>query len=268
MLTDTHAHLFWDSYKSDIDQVIKSAIDAQISKIINVGVDIESSSYAANMQNSQLIFYSSVGIHPHEAIKYISDVSIHQDIGELEKIFHKHKEKVVAVGECGLDYNFEKSRPFLPSNLVDKKIIDLQKKLFKAQIDLAKKLNLPLLIHCRDAWQDIFSPLSGTRGLFHTFSGNQKALKKALQLGYFLSFSCIITYPKNNDLRMIIKDTPLDKILVETDSPFLPPQSLRGQRNEPKNIKHVIETIAQIKKIEIKDVCSIVAKNTHKLFGI
>ena len=270
MLIDTHAHLFWESYKQDYQEVIDRAIETGLSIIINVGTDPETSKEAVELKSDKIKFLSSIGIHPHEYTKYTSDsdVSIQQDIERVEKIYQANISKVIGVGECGLDYFFENNPDFISSSLSIDQIKVIQKKLFLAQIKLSKKLNLPLLIHCREAWSDIFENLQGTKGLFHTFSGSFKDAKRALALGYFLSFSAIITYPKNDYLREIIKNTPLDKILTETDCPFLPPQSKRGQRNEPETIKEIVELIAGLKEISFEQTANQISQNAKKLFAI
>lgn len=290
MLIDTHAHLFWKSYQEDFDQIINNAVNAGVGTIINVGVDPDTSKQAlrqvlnrngsgqaqgklVNIPN--LSVYSSIGIHPHEAHKYFSnpDVSIHEDISKIEGVYQRSvsnhtNSKVVAVGECGLDFAFEGNSDFVPSSVSIKDLKQLQNKLYFAQIKLAKKLNLPLLIHCRDAWTNIFSHLEGTAGVFHTFTGSLDDLKTALNLGFYISYSCMITYPKNDQLREVIKQTPLDRILTETDSPFLPPQSKRGQRNEPANVAEVVRCIAEIKEISLEEVASQTIQNAKTLFGI
>lgn len=266
MLIDTHAHLFWESFQQDFDDVIDRAIQAGLSTIINVGVDLETSQLSVNLKSDKIQFYSSIGIHPTDTqiFNCYSDESIHNYIKEVGDIYLKNISKVIAVGECGLDYNFRDFASFNPHAIDQLK--QLQKKLFKSQIELSKKLDLPLLIHCRDAWSDIFNNLQDTKGLFHTFTGSMADAKKALDLGYYLSFSGIITYPKNEYLREIVKNTPLDRILTETDCPFLPPQGKRGQRNEPANIKEIVQLIAEEKELSFAAVADQVFQNATKLF--
>lgn len=258
MLIDTHAHLYYDQFTPDFKEVIQRAKDANLKTIINIGADFESSKKSVNLESDQIKLYSSIGAHPHEVSKPSDSESIHPNItGELEEIYHSHTGKVVAVGECGLDYYSEKQQKVL------------QKKLFIEQIALAKKLGLPLIIHCRDAWDDIFLPeLVGATGVFHSFTATEVEAKKALDLGYYLGFSCIVTYPKNEHLRQILKWAPLDRILTETDCPFLPPQSQRGKRNEPVNVTEVIEVIAQEKNLSKEEVASAVWENAVKLFHL
>lgn len=276
MLIDTHAHLTWDSFKEDFDLVIQRSVDAGIKTVINIGADLESSMEAVKIDCRPLNCFSSIGLHPHETLrlttfaqgKHSIDESIHEHMKKLEWIYQAHPEKVVAVGECGLDHHFAGS-DYFPANLSQTEQIKLQKKLFLAQITLAKKLNLPLIIHCRDSWQDIFFPeLKGTTGVFHSFTGLPKDAEQALKIGYYLGFSCPVTYPKNELLREIIKTTPLDKILTETDCPFLPPQSMRGQRNEPANVLEIIKVIAQVKNLTEAAVSQQILKNSQTLFPL
>lgn len=254
MLIDTHAHLYWDSYKEDLDQVVRRAIDAGVTTIINVGVDVEKSKEALKISQtlSGVEGYSTIGIHPHEAAKFSDD-----QINQLEEIYKSAPEKVIAIGECGLDY-LE----------VDEKMKGMQKKLLQAQVDLAKKLNLPLLIHCRDAWADIFKLLDGTRGILHCYSGDVEVTKIALKTDYLISFAGNLTYPKNEYLREVAKILPLEKIVLETDCPFLPPQSKRGQRNEPASVREIAELVTGIKGISLEKVAEQTTKNVKKLFKI
>lgn len=267
-LIDTHAHLYYERFEEDFDEVIHRAVESGLTRIINIGADIESSKKAAKLENDQIKFYSSIGLHPHEISRLSNDVSIHQNIGELERLYQTNTTKVVAIGECGLDYHFE-GLDFSPTTLSQDQQITLQKELFQAQIDLAKKLKLPLIIHSRDAWEDIFFPtLQSTQGVFHSFTGSENEAKKALSLGYYLGFSCIVTYPKNEHLRQIIKNMPLNKILIETDCPYLPPQSQRGQRNEPANVSEVVKVISEIKGISFKEAAQTTFDNAQRLFKL
>lgn len=269
MIADTHAHLYYDTFKEDLPEVVQRALDQKLEFIINIGADLEDSKKAVEMELSQIKLYCSIGLHPHEATKFGDVVSIHKNIEELEKLYHTNTTKIVALGECGLDYHFVENPGFTPSPLSQDQIKILQKELFISQINLAKKLDLPIIIHCRDAWHEVFSPtLSGTTGVFHSFTSTLEDAKKALALGYYLSFSCMITYPKNEHLREVIKQTSLDKILTETDCPFLPPQQLRGQRNEPANVSEVVKVIAEVKGLSFEEVARATLNNAKILFKL
>ena len=332
MLTDTHAHLYWDSFEEDFDDMLKRAINAGVSTIINVGVDIEKSEQALKqVQNLEkdpkwqnIKFFSTIGIHPHESVKYSDnpDVSIHQDITKLEQIYQSNISRCIAVGECGLDFFFpspvipsvsEKSLDSSPSAQNDRidtnqmnysavnyevslrasssvnhsspkpaarhsgsRIKNLQRKLFQTQIDLAKKLNLPLIVHCRDdrsknsenseAWDECIEMTKNHFGIYHCYSGLLPTTNYIIQNTHFLvSFTANITYPKNEYLRDAAKIIPLDRIVLETDSPFLAPQSNRGKRNEPANVVEVAQTIAEVKGISLEEVASKTSENVAKL---
>lgn len=264
-LVDTHAHLYWDSFKEDFDEMIQRAVDAGISTIINIGVDVEKSQEALNqVQNTKwpegLSVYSTIGIHPHEATKFIPE-----NIAKLEEIYLSNPVKVIALGECGLDFLSEPK--------------DLQKKLFQAQIDLAKKLNLPLIVHCRDdrsqdlqnseAWDEVLEMIGDQSAILHCYSGLSHNTQYVIRnTNLYVSFAANITYPKNEYLREAAKILPLDKILFETDSPFLAPQSKRGQRNEPSAVAEIARLIANLKGISFEEVAAQTTQNAKKVFDI
>lgn len=294
MLIDTHAHLYWDSYKDDLDEVIQRSIDAGVTSIINVGVDVQKSELAAKQVKEKLSkipnfkSYSTIGIHPHESLKYNSDVSIHRDIEKLEKLYKQslpssnderqtQPDQIIAVGECGLDYFFDPE--FVPPTLPPEQIKDSQRKLFKAQIDLAKKLNLPLIVHCRDdrsknpnnsgAWDEVLKMVGTHPAILHCYSGLSHTTNYMLQTtNLIVSFAATITYPKNEYLREAAKILPLEKICLETDCPFLPPQSRRGQRNEPSAVLEIAQLIADLKEISLKEVSTQTTANVKKIFNI
>lgn len=270
MIIDTHAHLYWDSFHDDFQVVLDRCLQAEVSHLINVGVDVETSQKAVDLTSDKLKFFSTIGIHPHEAIKYFHnpDVSIRKDIDRVEDVYHQNVSKVIGVGECGLDYLG-----------VDNQLKDLQKKLFQAQIDLAKKLNLPLIVHCRDdrskdpqnsqCWDEVIKMVGTHPTLLHCYSGLDKTTDQVIKSpNLFFSFAGNITYPKNEYLREAATIIPLDRILVETDCPFLPPQAHRGQRNEPSFIVEVIKTISGLKKMRILDVEQAIFKNSYQFFNL
>lgn len=278
MLIDTHAHLYWDSYKEDFDEMIAKAIDAGVSTIINVGVDVEKSQEALDQTKGTkwptgLTVYSTIGIHPHESVKYTSVESMQKDMDKLEQIYLSDPEKVVAVGECGLDYKD-----------VDEKARKLQKPLFQAQIDLAKKLNLPLVVHCRDcgstsspptktssspAWDETLEMLGNQTAILHCYSGLLHHTQYIIRnTNFYVSFAANITYPKNEYLRKAAKLLPLERILLETDSPFLAPQSKRGQRNEPAAVSEIAQLIADLKGISFEEVAKQTTQNTREILRL
>ncbi len=298
MLVDTHAHLFWDSFKEDYEEVLDRAIDAGLGTIINVGVDLNTSDIVRNLKSQKIQFLASVAIHPEEVVQYFSEnsdtnVSIHKDIeqlGTMLSVNSTNPTPIVAVGECGLDFAFANS-PWIPSspttfgqtkqpiNISSKKIKEIQIKLFQAHIDLAKKHHLPLLIHCRDdrnlnpenteAWDKTIEMTKDHFGIYHCYSGLPHTTNQVLSSTNFLiSFACNITYPKNDYLREAASLAPLDRIVLETDCPFLAPQIKRGQRNEPANVVEVAKTIAEVKGISLEEVAKHTTENAKKLLKI
>lgn len=286
-IIDTHAHLFWEKFQHDADEVAKRAVSAGVTTIINVGVDALTSEMALKQIQGKLGWtpnletFSTIGIHPHEAVKYSidPDVSIQKDIDRLEDIYQSNTSKVIAVGECGLDFLLENNSDAPPTTLSFEEIKALQIKLFQAHIDLAKKLKLPLLIHIRDdrskdlentdAFNEAFKLIEGSKGIFHCYSGLAHNTKYILQSTDFLiSFAGNLTYPKNYFLREDLANITLDRIVVETDCPFLPPQMMRGQRNEPANILEVVKAIALAKGLTIEEVAKATEENTRQLLKI
>lgn len=282
MLVDTHAHLYWNSYSQDFDEVIQRAALAEVTHVINIGVDVKTSQVAADLNSDKIKFYSSIGLHPHKAVNYLSppaggsDESIHKDIAQLEELYRENISKVVAVGECGLDFKFDANDLHPTANLQPEHIKDLQIKLFQAQIDLAKKLKLPLLVHCRDdrsqnpsnseCWDKTIDLTKDHFGVYHCYSGLLPTTNYILQTTNFLiSFAGNITYPKNDYLLEAVKITPLDRILIETDCPFLPPQSHRGQRNEPEFIVETAKLIADLKGVSREEVAEATWQNAGKI---
>lgn len=281
MLIDTHAHLYWESFKEDFEEVIQRCLESEVLELINVGVDVKTSEIALKMQNEKVKFYSSIGIHPHEAIKYASksDVSIQQDIEKLEELYISDPKKVVLVGECGQDFLFSNNPDSPTTTLTEEEQKDLQRKLLKAQVSLAKKLNLPLTIHVRDdrsknpenseCWNEAVDLAKDHFGIFHCYSGLAETTQRILkETNFLISFAATITYPKNNYLREAAKVIPLDRIVVETDCPFLPPQAKRGQRNEPSYILETAECLAEVKGISLVEVANQTTQNIKKLLKL
>ena len=246
---DTHSHIYYKEYKNDLKNVIDSANKNNVKKIICIGTDIETSYESIEIANKYSEVYCTVGCHPHEASKMDDN-----DILELEKMCENPK--VVGIGETGLDYYYSHSSP------------EIQKKRFIDQIELSKSLDLPLVIHNRDSDEDLMKILDNyrPRGVIHCFSGDTAMAKKAINLGMLLSFTGIVTF-KNSSLGEVVKEVDLDKIMLETDSPYLTPTPFRGKRNEPKHVKIIANKIAEIKNIPIKKVAEKTTKNALKLFN-
>ena len=273
-LTDTHAHLYWPDFKQDFGEILQRAKDTGVTNLINVGVDVEKSKEALKQVKEVswpegFLVRSTVGIHPHEAVNYInSNVSIHDDTANLEQLYLSAPESVVAIGECGLDFVE-----------VDEQTKKLQTILFQAQIDLAKKLNLPLIVHCRDdrskdpqnseAWGKILEMLGNYPTVLHCYSGLLPTTKYLIHnTNFYVSFAATLTYPRNDYLREAARLLPIDRIVLETDSPFLPPQSKRGKRNEPANIVETAKALAEIKNLSLEEVANQTTKNAFVILNL
>lgn len=261
---DTHCHLQFAAFKNDAVDVIASAKKAGCEALIVVGARIDSSQKAVELAGQHDDVYAAVGIHPHHADKILLDSS--RDLESLAR-----QKKVVAVGEIGLDYH-----PYASNGIVDKEV---QKRLFEAQFSLAQILSLPIIIHCRDAWPDLlplvaqYIEAGGKPGVFHCWSGTMDDAEHALDLGFFISFAGNITYPAPSGLpassiQTVAKTIPLDRLLLETDSPYLAPQPVRGQRNEPAFIRHTAEFLANLRGISLEELADATTANAKRLFGI
>lgn len=253
-LIDTHAHLDGERFKDDLEAVIQNAKDHGVETIITVGCDLESSQASVDLSHNYPNIYATVGIHPHDATQLTPET--------LTQLSHlAHQKKVVAIGETGLDYYRNRSPH------------DQQQRAFRQQIQLAHQTNLPIVIHDRDAHDDVMKILieenaQKAGGVLHCFSGDLAMAKRCIDMGLYLSFTGTITYPKNNEIREIIRQIPTEHILVETDCPYLAPQNWRGKRNEPAYVVNTAEKIAEIKGLSLADVARITSLNAHTLFGI
>ncbi len=250
MFTDTHCHLSKDDYE-DIEEVIARAKENKIDRLIICGCDKKSIMESINIANEYDNIFLEIGFHPSEA-----NITTDEDIDWLDKLIDEN-EKVVAVGEIGLDYHWDKDNK------------DKQKKLFRKMIDLSRKHNLPVVIHSRDAFQDTFDILKEEKvtGDIHCFSGNLDNALMYIKLGFVLGIGGILTF-KNTNLKETIKNIDLKSIILETDSPYLSPEPFRGKQNEPKNVYYVADEIARIKGIKIEEVSKITEDNIKRVFGI
>ena len=247
---DTHSHIYYEQYKDDLDKIIDKSLENNVKKIICVGVDIESSIKSINIADKYNNVYATVGYHPHE-----SKCTSERYIYELEEM-SKH-EKVVAIGETGLDYYYKHSKK------------TIQKKIFLEQLELSKSLNMPIVIHNRESDEDIINCLQKTNvtnGVIHCFASNTKFAKKILNQGLNISFTGLITFVQ--ELEDVIYNIPIEKIMLETDSPYLTPKPHRGKRNDPSMIKYIAEKISNIKNISIEEVSTITSKTAENFFGI
>jgi TatD DNase family protein len=252
LITDTHAHLYYPELKSNLTEILQRAKDEGIDKIIVPAVDLKTSKEVIEMSEKHEMIYCALGVHPCDVKD--NDFSV---FNELEKLL-SHK-KVVAIGETGLDYYWDKTNA------------EHQKVFFKRQIDLAKSFRLPIVIHTRDSIDDAISIIKenydeNLSGQFHCFSGDESQLNEILALkNFYVSYCGNITYKNYSGLE-VIKKTPLDRLLSETDSPFLPPVPYRGKKNEPSYIVNTLKKISEIKEMEYIDLLETISQNCEKLF--
>ena len=258
-MIDTHAHLNFKEFNNDREKVIERFFAGGGEKIINVGCDLKSSqeSYELALKNENI--FAAAGIHPHDA-----DTASKYNLKKIEELAKHYK--VIAVGEIGLDY-FRNLSPR-----------EKQIEAFKRQLELAENHQMPIIIHCRDAYNDLLDILkkyktSDWRGVIHCFNASRETAEEFLKLGFYVGFTGIITYYKNKlaeepEIYKAIKSVPLNKILIETDCPYLAPVPERGRRNEPLFVRYVAEKIAEIKKIGFNEIEKVTSQNAVELFGI
>jgi len=252
MLIDTHAHLNFEAFKNDFEMVIKRAQSSGVAGIINVGSNLETSRRALEIAQKFPGVFAAVGLHPI----HVKD----EQFDENAFLKLAQNPKVVAIGETGLDYYHDKSAA------------ELQKEIFQKHINIASQVGKPLIVHSREANDDIVSLLIAQdlslRGVFHCFPGDLPMAKLVLDLGFYLSFTGLITFSKNYANLQVAEEVPLEKIMVETDCPYLTPEPHRGQRNEPAYVVEVASKIAEIKKISLVEVTDQTTKNAVNLFKL
>jgi TatD DNase family protein len=252
-LFDAHAHLDEECFDADRDEVISRALQQGVTGIINVGACMASSARSIALAGKYPGIFAAVGIHPHDA-KEASE----EDFLQLAK--WTAEPKVVAVGEIGLDYFYDLSPH------------DVQKEVFIRQINVARQCGKPVIIHDRDAHGDVMEILrqhgKGVTGVMHCFSGSREMARELLGLGFYISFAGPVTFKKSVKLKEVAKEIPLDRLLVETDSPYLTPEPFRGKRNESGHVKLVAQEIANLREITFGEITEATSANVHKLFGI
>jgi len=253
-LIDTHAHLEMPQFDGDRDEVIKRTVESGISLIIDVGSDLSGSRTALELARRYDFIYASAGIHPHE-VKGVT-IETYKEIRELLS-----DPKVVAVGEIGLDYY----KDYSPR--------DIQQREFINQIRIAKEFKKPVIVHSRDAREDTLKILKDEKvseigGIMHCFSGDEEMARRCMDMGFYISFAGPITYPNADKLRKVVKSIPTNRLLIETDCPYLAPQQMRGKRNEPAYVRHVAEKVAEVKGLTVEDIERVIRLNVHNLFGI
>lgn len=261
-LVDTHCHLYFDNYKKDLQAVLTRAGEAGVERILVPGIDLLTSQQAINLAEEFDMIYAAVGVHPNSATTW--------DSGTLEalEMMAEHP-KVVAVGEIGLDYYRDRA----PRSL--------QKRVLREQLSLAGRVNLPLVIHTRNTspdqrscFEDIFQIISeidteyagGIRGVFHSFLESEAEAQVAHKHGFYIGITGPVTFKNARELHCVVNSTPMEKLLIETDGPFLSPHPYRGKRNEPANVYYVAEKVAQLLERSPKEVAEITTANADRLF--
>ena len=256
-LIDSHAHIDFPQFADDREAMLQRARAAGITTLLAIGTGPGPEKLDAALPYAEADdwIYTSVGIHPHEA----KEVTQHH-LDELARL--AQHPKVIAWGEIGLDYFYNHSPR------------DVQTSIFRSQMELAHTAKLPIIIHCRDAWDDCLAQVeqhwksAGLGGILHCFTGTIEHAKRGLDMGFYVSFAGNCTYPKSQNIRDVAREIPLDRILIETDSPYLAPQPYRGKRNEPAYIAEVAKTLAAVRNLAPEEFASATAANFRRLFGI
>lgn len=247
MLVDTHCHLFLEYYEN-IDKVIERAMEAGVSMLVVNGINRSSNEEVLRLVSKYDNVYGALGIQPEEVTDFTLD-----NLKFIEE--HILDDKIVAIGEIGLDYHYP----------CDK---DLQKKLFKRQLDIAKKYNKPVIVHSRDCIQETYNILKNAdvRGVMHCYSGSVEMAHEFFKIGFFLGIGGIVTFKNASRIVEVIKNIPLEYIVLETDSPYLTPEPYRGRVNEPGNVRVILQKICDVKGLDFKKASEITTRNAIRLF--
>ncbi|MBO4702311.1 MAG: TatD family hydrolase [Lachnospiraceae bacterium] len=254
MIFDTHAHYDDDAFDEDREELIKAILESDIKRIVNVGANLKTSQNSINLANKYDLFYAAVGVHPDDCDE-IDDAGI-------DKLREMSKDKrVVAIGEIGLDYYWHKDNP------------DIQKEAFKRQIELAKELSLPIIIHSREAARDTMDILTETNagvnsGVVHCFSYSPEIALEAIKLGFYVGVGGVVTFKNAKKLKETVERIPLEKIVLETDCPYLAPTPFRAKRNSSLYLEYVVEEIAMLKQTDPETVKEITYKNALDMYRL
>ena len=256
---DSHSHYNDEKFNEDREKIIKDTFESGITKFVCAGYNIPSSLFSLELSKKYEYIYSICGISPNDIPQ--SEQELWKSIDEIIQIVkEKNSKKLVAIGEIGLDYYWNKENS------------DLQKQAFIKQIELANEMKLPIVIHSRDASVDTIDIIRNHRvkkaGIFHCCQLNQELVRQALELGYYISFAGPVTFKNSKNAPDVVKMVPLDRILIETDSPYLSPEPNRGKRNDRRNVKYVAQKIADIKEISLEEVAKKTYENAMRIFEI
>jgi TatD DNase family protein len=255
LLTDSHAHIYGDEFREDLDAVLTRAGESGVSRIVVVGADLESSEAACRLSTGRDGLWCAVGVHPHDA------ASVDEACIERIRRLASEEAKVVAIGEIGLDFYRDRSPR------------DVQEEVFRRFIRLARELSLPVIVHDRDAHDRVMQILreekaSEVGGVLHCFSGDVAMARECVSMGFYVSIPGTVTFPSNEQLREVVRETKIEHLLVETDCPYLSPVPYRGKRNEPAFVRLTAEKVAELKGLSVDDVARITTLNAERLFGI
>ena len=257
-LFDSHSHLNDEKFDKDREEQIKKICESGVSNFITAGYSVESSKKALEIAKKYDFIYTTAGVSPNDIPQ--TEEELWKQLAEIEKIVEKNKEKICAIGEIGLDYYWN----------TDNK--ELQKKAFIEQIKIANKYNLPIVIHTREAVMDTLQILKENKvtktGVFHCCPQNRELIKEGLKLGFYISLAGPITFKNSKNAEEMINLVPNDRILIETDSPYLAPEPVRGTRNTPANVKYIAQKIADVKGLTLEEVEKITFENTKNILYI
>lgn len=253
-IVDSHAHLGWESFKEDRNEVIERAFASGICQIVQAGVDFKSFPESLEIAASYPNIFNAIGLHPHEAKHWDADSS-----GIIKEAVAKNS--VVAIGECGLDYYYNHSDG------------ETQKEVFRQQVRLARELDKPLIIHSRDAWEDTFQILreegkGSVRGVFHCFTGGPAQLPEIEKLDFYVSFSGILTFKNAREIQAAAPLVKSQRLMLETDAPYLAPEGKRGKRNEPSYIWITAEKLSTLRALSLDETASLCSENARELFAL
>jgi TatD DNase family protein len=251
-MIDSHAHLMFRDFKNDLDDILKRAKEAGVTKIVNAGCSIHDSEASYKMCQEYDQLYGTLGVHPYDAAD-VNDAL-------MSKFFDQAKsnDKIVAIGECGLDYHREHDK-------------EDQKRAFRMHLVVAKELHMPVIIHSREAPEDtmeVIKEFPNLQAVYHCYPYDLDYAKELWGMGILTSFTGVATYPKADDVRWVLYNAPLDKIMIETDCPFLTPQKYRGQRNEPAYVAEVLKEISKVKGLDAMDLNKAIENTTREFFRI
>ena len=252
-LIDTHAHLDFDDYNKDRKEVLNRARETGVEKIVNIGADLEGSQRTVKLAEKYDYVYGTVGIHPHEA-----DTVNQESLAEIIKL--AASPKVKAIGECGLDFYYDNSPR------------EIQKEAFKKQLNLALEIELPVVVHSRKAAAETLKILDQTADftdnlIFHCYAYGTEKIEEIISRDYYVAFGGLITFNNAQPIRDALKKMPLDRILLETDAPYLTPEPHRGKRNEPAYLEHILKKAAEIKGISLEEMGKITSENAERIYN-